>query len=90
MGSALPRLTDYYMERAMFSAQRSDLPAEGRPGNLYEPAVAENLESGDYEGPVRRSSVYTQFALSPARALFAAGLGLAVFAGVRSLTRSGR
>jgi NAD(P)-dependent dehydrogenase (short-subunit alcohol dehydrogenase family) len=90
MGSALPRLTDYYMERAMFSSQRSDLPSEGRPGNLYEPAVVENLESGDYEGRVLRSSLYTQFALSPARALLAAGLGLAVFAGIRSLTSSGR
>jgi NAD(P)-dependent dehydrogenase (short-subunit alcohol dehydrogenase family) len=89
VGSALPRLTDYYMERSMFSAQRSELPSEGRPGNLYEPAAVENLESGGYEGHVRRSSRYTQFALSPARALLAAGLGLAVFAGIRSLTNSG-
>jgi NAD(P)-dependent dehydrogenase (short-subunit alcohol dehydrogenase family) len=89
VGSALPRLTDYYMERSMFSAQRSELPSEGRPGNLYEPAAVENLESGGYEGHVRQSSRYTQLALSPARALLAAGLGLAVFAGIRSLTNSG-
>lgn len=89
VSSALPRLTDYYMERSMFSSQRSDLPAEGRPGNLYEPAVAENVETGGYEGHVLRSSRYTEFALSPARALLAAGLGLALFAGIRSLTNSG-
>lgn len=90
MGSALPRLTDYYMERSMFSSQRSDLPSEGRPGNLYEPAVSENVESGGYEGRVLQSSLYTRFTLSPARALVAAGLGLAVFAGIRSLASSGR
>jgi hypothetical protein len=89
MGSALPRLTDYYMEHSMFSAQRSELPSEGRRGNLYEPVAVENAESGGYEGRVLRSSIYTQFALSPARALLAAGLGLAVFAGIRSLTSSG-
>jgi hypothetical protein len=32
-----------------------------------------------------RSSVYTQAALSPAKALLAAGLGLALLAGIRSL-----
>jgi NAD(P)-dependent dehydrogenase (short-subunit alcohol dehydrogenase family) len=89
VGSALPRLTDYYMERMMFSSQRSDVASERRRGNLYEPAAAENLESGGYVGRVLRSSMYTQFALSPTRALFAAGLGIAVFAGIRSLTNSG-
>lgn len=89
VGSAFPRLTDYYMERMMFSSQRSDVASERRRGNLYEPAAAENLESGGYEGRVLRSSRYTQFALSPTRALFAAGLGIAVFAGIRSLTNSG-
>jgi NAD(P)-dependent dehydrogenase (short-subunit alcohol dehydrogenase family) len=89
IGSALPRLTDFYMEHSMFDSQRSELPSEGGLGNLFEPAVVENSESGGYEGPVRRSSRYTQFALSPARALLAAGLGLAVFAGIRSLTNSG-
>jgi NAD(P)-dependent dehydrogenase (short-subunit alcohol dehydrogenase family) len=89
LGTALPRLTDFYMERAMFNSQRSDTPAAGRPDNLYQPAGQENLERGDYRGHVRRSSMYTQAALSPAKALLAAGLGLAVFAGIRSLTHSG-
>jgi short-subunit dehydrogenase len=90
MGAALPRLTDFYMERSMFSSQRSDAPATTSSGNLYQPAGGENLESGGYQGHVLRSSVYTQVALSPARALFAAGLGLAVYAGIRSLANSGR
>jgi NAD(P)-dependent dehydrogenase (short-subunit alcohol dehydrogenase family) len=90
MGSALPRLTDFYMERSMFSSQRSDVPSEQRQGNLYESAGGENLERGGYEGHVSRSSVYTQVALSPARALLAAGLGLAVYAGIRSLANTGR
>jgi short-subunit dehydrogenase len=88
LGTALPRLTDFYMERAMFSAQRSDVPAEGRPGNLYQPSGQENSERGGYPGHVLRSSVYTRAALSPGKALLAAGLGLAVFAGIRSLTDS--
>lgn len=90
IGSALPRLTDFYMERSMFSSQQSDVPSEQRQGNLYESAGGENLERGGYEGHVSRSSVYTQVALSPARALLAAGLGLAVYAGIRSLANSGR
>jgi NAD(P)-dependent dehydrogenase (short-subunit alcohol dehydrogenase family) len=90
MGSAMPRLTDFYMERAMFSSQRSNVPTEGRPGNLYDSAGDEGMERGGYRGHVMRSSVYTQAALSPAKALLAAGLGLAVFAGIRSLTGSGR
>jgi NAD(P)-dependent dehydrogenase (short-subunit alcohol dehydrogenase family) len=90
LGTALPRLTDFYMERTMFASQRSEMPAQENPGNLYQPAEGENLERGGYQGHVMRSSMYTQAALSPARALFAAGVGLAVFAGLRSLTRSGQ
>ena len=90
LGTALPRLTDFYMERAMFDSQRSDIPSEGSPGNLYEPSGEENVERGGYRGHVMRSSMYTQAALSPARALLAAGVGLAIFAGIRSLTNSGK
>jgi short-subunit dehydrogenase len=89
MGTALPRLTDLYMERAMFSSQRSDVPAAEAEGNLYRPSGEEGQERGEYRGKVRRSSLYTQTALSPGKALFAAGLGLAVFAGLRSLRSGG-
>lgn len=90
LGAAMPRLTDFYMERAMFDAQRSDTPAAEREGNLYAPAAAGGRERGDYSGHVMRSSAYTLAALSPGKALFAAGLGLAVFAGLRSLAGSGK
>jgi NAD(P)-dependent dehydrogenase (short-subunit alcohol dehydrogenase family) len=89
LGTALPRLTDFYMERAMFSSQRSDTPAEPTLGNLYQPSGEENAEHGDYRGHVMQSSLYTKTALSPGKALLVAGLGLAVFAGIRSWTSSG-
>jgi NAD(P)-dependent dehydrogenase (short-subunit alcohol dehydrogenase family) len=89
LGTALPRLTDFYMERAMFESQQSNVPAATREGNLYEPAAREGQERGAYRGHVIRSSIYTGAALSPAKALLAAGLGLAVFAGIRSLANAG-
>jgi NAD(P)-dependent dehydrogenase (short-subunit alcohol dehydrogenase family) len=85
LGNALPRLTDFYMERAMFSSQRSDIPAGERPDNLYAHSLQEGMERGGYTGHVMQSSAYTRAALSPGKALLAAGLGLAVFAGLRSL-----
>jgi short-subunit dehydrogenase len=88
VGTALPRLTDFYMERSMFGSQRSDVPAEPGEGNLYQPSGIEGKERGEYQGIVRRSSLYTRTALSPGKALLAAGIGLAVFAGIRSLTGS--
>jgi NAD(P)-dependent dehydrogenase (short-subunit alcohol dehydrogenase family) len=88
MGTALPRLTDFYMERSMFGSQRSDVPAERGEGNLYQSSGDEGKERGEYQGRVRRSSLYTRTALSPGKALLAAGIGLAVFAGIRSLTGS--
>jgi NAD(P)-dependent dehydrogenase (short-subunit alcohol dehydrogenase family) len=90
LGTALPRLTDFYMERTMFDAQRTDSPAETQPGNLYHSSGTESAERGGYRGHVMRSSIYTRAALSPARALLAAGVGLAVFAGIRSIANSGR
>jgi NAD(P)-dependent dehydrogenase (short-subunit alcohol dehydrogenase family) len=86
LGSALPRLTDFYMERAMFDSQRSDVPAGERADNLYVHSPEEGEERGGYRGHVMQSSAYTRVALSPGKALLAAGLGLAVFAGLRSLT----
>jgi NAD(P)-dependent dehydrogenase (short-subunit alcohol dehydrogenase family) len=88
LGTALPRLTDFYMERAMFESQRNDIPARERAGNLYVHSPNEGRERGGYRGHVLESSVYTRAALSPGKALLAAGLGLAVFAGLRSFARS--
>jgi NAD(P)-dependent dehydrogenase (short-subunit alcohol dehydrogenase family) len=88
LGTAMPRLTDIYMERAMFSSQRSNVPSAGRAGNLYTPAAQGPRERGGYRGRVLQSSMYTRATLSPGKALLAAGLGLAVFAGLRSLAGS--
>jgi NAD(P)-dependent dehydrogenase (short-subunit alcohol dehydrogenase family) len=88
LGTALPRLTDFYMERSMFEAQRSDIPAGERPDNLYVHSPEEGRERGGYPGHVMQSSAYTRAALSPGKALIAAGLGLALFAGLRSLAGS--
>ena len=88
LGTALPRLTDLYMERSMFDSQRSDTPAAERASNLYVHSADEGRERGGYGGHVMRSSVYTRVAFSPGKALLAAGLGLAVFAGLRSLAGS--
>jgi NAD(P)-dependent dehydrogenase (short-subunit alcohol dehydrogenase family) len=88
LGTALPRLTDFYMERAMFESQRHDIPSRERAGNLYVHSPNEGRERGGYRGHVMESSVYTRAALSPGKALLAAGLGLAVFAGLRSFARS--
>jgi hypothetical protein len=85
LGTALPRLTDFYMERAMFSSQRTDIPAGERPDNLYTHSPEEGMERGGYTGHVMKSSAYTRAALSPGKALLAAGLGIAVFAGLRSM-----
>lgn len=72
----------------MFDSQRSDVPSGDRPGNLYVHSPNEGRERGDYRGHVMESSGYTLAALSPGKALLAAGLGLAVFAGLRSLAGS--
>ena len=85
LGTALPRLTDFYMERSMFSSQRSDVPAGERPDNLYVHSPEEGMERGGYTGHVMKSSAYTRATLSPGKALLAAGVGLAVFASLRSL-----
>ncbi len=88
LGTALPRLTDLYMERSMFDSQRSDTPTTERASNLYVHSADEGQERGGYSGHVMQSSAYTRAAFSPGKALLAAGLGLAVFAGLRSLAGS--
>ena len=86
-GAAFPRLTDWYMQRTMFRAQQTARPAQRRVDNLFDVPAVEGDERGDYAGHVMRSSLYTRAALDPARAFAAAGLGLAVFAGIRALRR---
>jgi len=86
-----PRLTDRFMERTMFAAQRSDRATPARAhDNLHDPVDdGEGVERGDYRGVTRETSLYTQAALSPrTTALAVAGLGLAMAAGWRAMRRA--
>ena len=88
LGAVAPRITDRFMERTMFRAQRSDRAAPKRArDNLHAPMdVAEGVERGDYRGTTRETSLYTQASLRPrVTALAVAGIGIAVAAGVRAM-----
>jgi hypothetical protein len=68
------------MERSTFEAQRTDMPANGRPDNLYAPVADDGGERGrNWSGHTRRSSLYTRAVLNPSAA-FAVCAGLAVCA----------
>lgn len=70
-----PRLADIYMERWTFDGQKSTIPANGRPDNLYAPVADDGGERGSlWEGHTRESSLYTHAALHPGRAVAAIGL----------------
>lgn len=87
LAGVAPRLTDRYLRRAGFDAQRSDRPAQPRaPDNLHEPTDAlEGVERGGYRGTTHETSLYTQASLHPrVTALAVAGLGLAMAAGLRA------
>jgi len=88
MGSLAPRLTDLYMERAMFRQQRSGRPNDHRD-SLH--VTSENgEESGGYEGHVMQSSAYTRAMLSDVgRALPFLALGASLAAAVNA-TRARR
>lgn len=88
-GHYVPRLTDKWIEAAMFDMQQSDRPTPAnRRDSLYSP-LKDGRERGDYPGHVAESSVYTKAKLHPVvTSSLIAGLGLAAFAGWRSLARS--
>jgi short-subunit dehydrogenase len=83
LGSIAPRLTDVFMERVMFSQQKSDERTQPREGNLDRPQ-RDGRASGPHRGHVMKSSLYTRAALSDlARALPYVAAGAALIAGVR-------
>ena len=85
MGSVAPRLTDKYLERSMFDAQKYDHPGDGSD-SLYAPSAPEGRERGEYDGHVMKSSAYTTAALHPAAtALVMLGVGIVAAAGYRYL-----
>ncbi len=90
MGGLAPRLTDRFMERTLFAAQRSDRPAPPRRrDNLDEPTDADGgSERGAWRGTTYETSIYTAAALHPrATALAAAGVGLALAMVMRGMKR---
>ena len=86
MGRVAPRLTDKYLERSMFDAQKYDHPGEGSD-SLYASSAPHARERGLYDGHVMKSSAYTTAALHPAAtALVVLGVGIVAAAGYRYLT----
>jgi hypothetical protein len=81
-----PRLADLYMERWTFASQGTDMPAAGRPDNLYDPVANDGGERGrNWKGHTRRSSIYTEAFLHPYAALAVCGaLAVGALASLRS------
>lgn len=90
MGYHAPRLTDKYMERTAFRQQRSDVPLDGRPDNLFAPLDEDGGERGsNWKGPVMESSMYTRAAMNPGLTAIAfAGAALAFLAASRAIRQS--
>ena len=79
-----PRIADLYMERWTFESQQTDIAANGRPDNLYQPVADDGAERGrNWHGHTRERSVYTRAALHPrTTAAVIAALALALAAAV--------
>jgi short-subunit dehydrogenase len=67
-----PRLADKYMERWTFDSQRTDIPDNGRPDNLYQPVANDGGERGrNWNGHTRQTSLYSRAFLHPEVSLVA-------------------
>jgi short-subunit dehydrogenase len=85
MGHIAPRLTDRFMQRAMFEQQTTQDREQAREGNLDRPQ-RDGRTTGTQPRYTMASSAYTRAALSPmTRVLPFAAAGLAFAAGVRRL-----
>ena len=82
MGAAAPRMTDKYMESAMFSQQQDPEGRNRTMDSLYSPK-RDGRRTGPYDGHVMQSSMYTRAKMSnvtqalpwiAAAAVFAAGV----------------
>ncbi len=82
-----PTLTDRWMGRSTFAAQRSERPVTPqRRDNLFEPVEQDGGERGRWNGRTRRRSLYTWVALNPIRALVGlSALGVGLVAGSRAV-----
>ena len=82
-GNYAPRLTDKYMERTMFSVDERERHSSEQHKALHQPS-GELRETGDYDGHVAKSSLYTKARLHPritagSFAFLATALGLALW-----------
>jgi short-subunit dehydrogenase len=85
MEKVAPRLTDRYMEKALFRQQKSSRRVPNRREALHHAGNDGLRESGVYPGHVMRTSAYTQASLHPlltVAALMGAGVAVAAVAGV--------
>ncbi len=86
LGRMAPALTDWWMERTLFSQQKRSEPARHERNNLNEPT--EDLrEEGDHPGPVLRSTATGATAPVP---MLLAGLAVGVGVGLAMLFRPQR
>jgi short-subunit dehydrogenase len=84
VGAIAPRLTDLYMERAMFEPQKDPDRATHFGGSLYEPSH-DGRTTGPAHGHVMQSSAYTRAVLSDVgRVLPFVAAGVALAAAARS------
>ena len=83
MGAVAPRLSEKYMETAMFRQQKDRSRDRETQDSLYRPK-GDGHADGPYDGYVRRTSLYTRAAMSDVtRALPWIVVGAVVAAGVR-------
>jgi short-subunit dehydrogenase len=83
LGHLAPRLTDAWMERAMFTQQKAHDRSQPREGSLDRPQ-RDGRAYGPHRGHVMKSSVYTKAALSDtARVLPFVAAAAVVAAGIR-------
>lgn len=85
-----PRLMELALENVGFESQKTDIPTSGG-NNLFNHLPHDGGERGsNWQGRVKRTSLYTRAALHPrAAALTALGIGAGLLAGAR-LLRGGR
>jgi NAD(P)-dependent dehydrogenase (short-subunit alcohol dehydrogenase family) len=90
-GTVAPRLTDRYMERSTFEAQKTDRAVEeGRPDNLFHPVAHDGGERGrNWKGRVRARSAQTAAALHPGVTAAAAATVIAAAVTVMAVRNRG-
>ena len=88
MGRLAPRLTDRFMQRAMFEPQKTNDHSQPPEGSLNHPQRS-GRTTGRQQSYTMKSSLYTRAALSPVRRLLPlAAAGLVFAAGVRRRRRA--